>query len=723
MSNKLSLMVNFVGVDKMSGALKNIVGLGKKGSQSLRSLAGEARRLQGEIRDYDRLMARTSGNVNALWDSQKRKMQELEQVQSRIARQQRLMAIEADKQAMLNRASDLKSSGQQNIVGGAAMAAPLFLAVKAGADFSSIMVDIQQKAELSDKATDRLRGNILASASAAKLLPMEMASAVDTLSGLGLLPQQAVKAAEPMGRFMTAFKVEGTDAAASVYAGFANLNIPLSRTGKLLDMMAAGGNQGAFEARDMATALPGLTAQMKGLGQTGEKSAAELIAMLEVVRRGTGDSMSAATNAQNLLAKLTAPTTTRAFKKNFGIDLPAAIKAGAAKGITPLQTVIEMTKKATGGDLSKLGYAFEDMQAQSAIRQLMLDYKDFINMRAEIAGSAGTVDKAFDQRVANDQTVQIKELTGAISEMVLTASPLLIPFLKQSTSLLKSGVTAITSFAKAHPAAAGLMMKLYAAAAVGKIAIGGLQFAFGSILGPGAKLFAFLRKNTPVFGMLRTAVIFLAKGFLRAGLMMMANPIVLLITAIVVAVGAAAYLIYTHWDKIKAAFWGGVSWVKETLAGLPDWLKSIGKLMISGLLSSINPMALAWRLIKVAKNGILSIMKVLDINSPSRVFMALGNHVTSGLERGIDRGRDGPARATRRMAAGVMAAGAMTLSPVGASGRPAQGAPASAAATGPITIHVHASPGMDVKDLAREVRRELENAQARHGRSSYSDNP
>ena len=74
MSNKLSLMVNFVGVDKMSGALKNIVGLGKKGSQSLRSLAREARRLQGEIRDYDRLMARTSGNVNALWDSQKRKM-------------------------------------------------------------------------------------------------------------------------------------------------------------------------------------------------------------------------------------------------------------------------------------------------------------------------------------------------------------------------------------------------------------------------------------------------------------------------------------------------------------------------------------------------------------------------------------------------------------------------------------------------------------------------
>jgi len=35
MSGKLSLLVNFVGVDKMSGALRNIMRLGQQGSRSL----------------------------------------------------------------------------------------------------------------------------------------------------------------------------------------------------------------------------------------------------------------------------------------------------------------------------------------------------------------------------------------------------------------------------------------------------------------------------------------------------------------------------------------------------------------------------------------------------------------------------------------------------------------------------------------------------------------
>ena len=50
MSKKLSLMVNFVGVDRMSGALKNIIGLGRKGSRSLGELRGESRKLDAELR-------------------------------------------------------------------------------------------------------------------------------------------------------------------------------------------------------------------------------------------------------------------------------------------------------------------------------------------------------------------------------------------------------------------------------------------------------------------------------------------------------------------------------------------------------------------------------------------------------------------------------------------------------------------------------------------------
>lgn len=741
MNNKLALVVNFTGAGNLSGYVKNIVGLGKKGSQSIREMNAEARKLTREIAEYDRRISRTSGSVNNLWDQQKAKMLELEAVQKRINREERLMAIEADRQAGLRRADDLKNRGQANIMGGAAMAAPIILAVKAGADFSSTMVDIQQKANLSDRATAGLRNNIIDAARSARQLPAEMAAAVDSLAGLGFDPSQAVAASLPMGRFMTAFKVDGVDAAQALYAGFSNLNIPLSQTGKLLDIMAEGQNRGAFEARDMAAAFPGLAAQMKGLGQSGTQSAAELVAMLEVVRAGSRDSATAATNAENLLAKLTAPVTVDAFAKKFGIDLPAAIKRGTKAGISPLQTVIELTKKATGGDLAKLGYVFGDMQAGSAMRQLILDYDKFLGMRKELAATSGAVDKGFDTRVTNDQTVQFKELTGSISEMVLTASPLLIPFVKQVTDTLKSGVTAVTAFAKAHPYAAGMMLKLVSALAVGRVVLGGLQFAFGGILKPLTNVFAFFKKVEgvskfttmlgrlktvgqavgPVFNAIRTAAIFMGKGFMRAGLMLMANPIALAIAAVVLAVGAAAYLIYTHWDKIKAAFWQGVAWVKEKLGGLPDWLKGIGRMMMDGLLLAINPMALGKKLIDMAKYGIQQFKAYLGIKSPSRVFMAMGGHIAGGLERGIDGARHGPARATRRMAAGVLAAGSLSL----AAGGPAMARPggmaAPTASAAPITIHVHAAPGMDVKDLAREVRRELEAAQAQKARASYAD--
>jgi hypothetical protein len=87
---------------------------------------------------------------------------------------------------------------------------------------------------------------------------------------------------------------------------------------------------------------------------------ADLTAALEIARRGAG-SEEAATNIANLLAKINSPTVTRAFAKNFGVDLPAALKAAYAQGKTPMEALAAITQKATGGDLSKLGLVVEDI--------------------------------------------------------------------------------------------------------------------------------------------------------------------------------------------------------------------------------------------------------------------------------------------------------------------------------------------------------------------------
>jgi len=390
------------------------------------------------------------------------------------------------------------------------------------------------------------------------------------------------------------------------------------------------------------------------------------------------------------------------------------------QGYSSLEAIALVTKQATGGDMKKLGFAFEDMQARQGIMALIQNWEEYGKIKEHALNSTGTIDKEFDRRVIRDATVRWRAMMGTMQATAIVLGGKLLPVASEFMDTASSIAMAVANWAQVHPQLAGYLAQGAAALISFKIGLGAAQFALGSIMGPAANVIAWARKAGPVLGMLRTAVIFLGKGFVRAGLMMMANPIVLLIAAIVVAIGAAAYLIYTHWDKIKAAFWGGVSWVKETLAGLPDWLKSIGKLMMSGLLMAINPMALAAKLIDVAKNGITAFKAYLGIKSPSRVFMALGNHVTGGLEQGIDRGRDGPARATRRMAAGVMAAGAMSLSPATASARPAS-ALSSGGDTYHVTLNIKQQPGEDAEALAERVMELMRKLKERKRRRGYED--
>lgn len=743
MNNKLSLLVNFVGVDKMSGALRNIVGLGKKGSTSLRALSGEAKKLQNEIKRYDRLIEQTTGNTTALWNSQKIKLQELEAVQARIARQQRLMAIDADRQAMANRAEALKGKGQENMLGGAAMAAPFILATTKAAEFSSGMVDIQQKANLNNIAADKLAQKIIALSRAAKQMPEDMRAGLDSLLAKGMNVDVATKAMGPIGKLATAYKVEIPDAANSTFAALANLKIAAGDTGKVLDAMAAAGNDGGFEVRDMARYFPSLTAQMQALGERGVPAVADLSAALQVAMHTAGNADEAGNNVTNLLAKINSPSTIAAFKKNFGVDLPAAMKKLTDEGHSSLEAITMITQKATGGDSKKLGFAFEDQQARMGMLALIQNFQEYQKIRAHAMKAGGTVDAAFSQRVVRDTTVQWRDFMGSVSTVAIVLGSTLLPVANQLLGQISAMATGVAAWAQAHPALAAALLKGAATLITFRIGLGAAQFALGSILGPFARVYAFFRKVDGIskfgavmarldpilsstasfmvrgFGLMRTAAMFLAQGLLRAGALMLANPIILVITAIVVAVGAAAYLIYTHWDKIYAAFRNGVAWVKQTIGGLPGWLKNIGAMMMVGLLAAINPMALAWKLIEVAKIGIRSFKDYLGIKSPSRVFMALGGHVATGLEQGIDGNRHGPARAVGRMAAGVMAAGAMSLSPIQSAARPVAGAAQHGGRT--IEIHIHQQPGEDVDTLTRRIMAAIKREDARAARSSMED--
>src|SRR3989344_1875032 len=302
MTNKLAIVVNFLGSDKLSGSLRNIIGTGKTGSQVLKGMAKEAAGLERELAKVRREMAGASGNVTALWKREAELANQLQKTNSELSRRKGLLAIDDTVARVKEKGADLRQRGQENIVQGVGLAAPLILATKAAGDFSSGMVDIQQKANLTNRETDRLANNIILAAKAARLMPEDMRSAVDVLSGFGLDPRQAALMVPAIGRLGTAFKVDLADGANAAFANLNNLKVPINQTSAALDIMAASGNAGAFEIRDMARHFPGLTAQMQALGESGLTAVGNLSAALQIARTGTGTADAAANNIVNLLA-------------------------------------------------------------------------------------------------------------------------------------------------------------------------------------------------------------------------------------------------------------------------------------------------------------------------------------------------------------------------------------------------------------------------------------
>lgn len=723
MSKKLSLLVNFVGVDKMSGALRNIMKLGREGSKSLGALRGESRKLEGELRRVRAEMEGASGNITELANRERELEAAIARTNGQMEEKRRLLAIEAGYRAQISKADALQEKGKDNLVQGGALAAPLILAVKKAGEFSSGMVDIQQKLELSDGRAQALAASILTMSDNARQLPEDMRAGVDMLAGLGGLSLAQIEAAmAPAGRLATAYKVEIPDAAAAAHASITNLKVPASQAAAVFDAMARAGNEGGFEVRDMARHFPSLTAQLAALGGTGVSSVADLSAALQIAMKTAGNADEAANNIQNLLGKINAPGTIAAFKKNFGVDLPAAMKKLEDEGYSAMEAIAMITEKATGGDMKKLGFAFEDQQARMGLLAIIQNMEEYRRVRAAAMNSKGTVDKAFDQRVLHDSTVSWKAFMGSVSGLAITMGTTLLPVVTQAANYINGLLQQVGAWARANPELAGGLIKAVAGIAVFKVGLGAAQYAIGGFMKPLAGINAFVLRNAGswanAFAMMRTGVMALGSGMMRAGAMMLANPIVLLITAIVVALGVAGYLIYTHWDTIKAAFMTGWNYVTNLLKGAGAWLSKIGRQMMDGLLLAINPMALGAKLIQVAKNGIAAFKSYLGIKSPSRVFMGLGEDTAAGMAVGLQRGEKGVLGAAGRMATGMVTASSLAAAPVAAAVGPASGGGGSGFA---VSITINQQPGEDADALAERVARKIEQLAARAARSSYSD--
>lgn len=342
----------------------------------------------------------------------------------------------------------------------------------------------------------------------------------------------------------------------------------------------------------------------------------------------------------------------------------------------------------------------------------------------------------------------------------------------------------VNAWVKANPTLTATLLKIVASVAVLSAVFGGLALTLAGILGP----FLFLRFGLAMFGVRLPGIIGIVKVFgtiLRTlgGILigplvtalrtvgialwgLSANPIVLVIAAVVAALAGGAYLIYENWDavktyfanawtEIKSGFDGGIISIINTLTNfspigliyqafagvlsylgvdLPNRFTEFGNMIVNGLVTGLMA-GLGSVKTAISSIGDASIgwfKEKLGIHSPSRVFAELGGFTMAGLTQGLEGGQKGPLDALTSMSKQMTASGTQALSTTAMpafsvdTAPPINSAPAAAAYDSHDTYEftITAGPGTDMQSLEKSVRvlmARIENEKKARQRSKLSD--
>lgn len=369
---------------------------------------------------------------------------------------------------------------------------------------------------------------------------------------------------------------------------------------------------------------------------------------------------------------------------------------------------------------------------------------------------------------------------GSFTNAMASIGETVAPVLKNIADWLGNLASALDGFVKRHPQLTAALFKIAAVFAVVATAAGVLSLALASILGP----MAIVRVSAGVlgikfasaFGLIKQVIGGAGQAILWLGRLMMANPIL----AIISLIAMGAIYIWQNWETLGPKFkamWDAISsgvsrvWavIKQTIsskwdeilsdvAALPAKFKAVGGAIIDGILSGINE---KWEMLKSKLASVKSYLPdwmTGGEKSPGAPQQKGAGGFFAGMyDSGgyIPRGQvgiagengpeliNGPAYVTSRrrtaalasvvagMMGGAMPAEAAPLHPMSlpaASYRPAAEKPAG----GQPIIHIEskpqfiikALPGQSSQDIAKEVARmfaEHERRLMAKARSNFSD--
>lgn len=683
-------------------ARATLTGLGKAAD-----VLGARHTRLGEV--MARAMAHPTRNVGELRRQYERLGQTLDQLR---AKQEKLAGSlakgEALRQARMGMAGDMIGTWAT----AASVAAPVVGSVKQAVGFEAGLRDIAITGNLSRDEEVRLGKAIRDAALSTSQGHAAITQGVSTLVAQGMDAKEAGRYAGLLGKAATATNADMNDLAKMMFSLSETLDIKGEKQLKeALNRAAYGAKLGQFELKDMAGALPEMAAAFAAKGIKGQEALTQIVASLEVGRAASGSGAEAVTNLRNWLSHMNSGHTVAQYEK-AGVDYKKSMQNLVADGYSSYEASLVIAQKFIAGKgeaFSKawaeagkkgdeeaqrklvesfgLNEVFQDIQTINHLLAMRQGWDKYNENKTKMGGkeAQSTIDVDYARRAELAEKA-FERFKTKVADLGITIGNALLPPLTSALETITPWITKIGDFAAAHPGAIRAVIG-FATTVVGLkiafLALGwGLNFFVKSPLnalgtgittlsakwtllraifqagsgrlglvfqllgfgaGTAAKLAAGVGRLGPIFRMAGQTIL----GFGRA---LLFNPIIWAVAAI----GGAAYLVWKHWDSIKAAVLAGWNWLK----GLASRFWQAGSELIAGLIGGITAkLGAAKDAIVGFANGIKGwFSDTLGIKSPSRVFMGFGDNVAQGAAIGISRSSGVASGAAGNMAAQTAAA-------------------------------------------------------------------
>lgn len=286
-------------------------------------------------------------------------------------------------------------------------------------------------------------------------LPREgVAGGLEALVAQGRSLKEAQEFLPSVARTAAASGSEVEDIAKTADSVGSNFEIAGGRMQKAFDIMAAGGKAGQFELKDMARYLPSLGPATAAIGFKGEKGLADLVSMLQTMRKGSGTAEEAVASMNNVLMKMESDTTTKKFK-GMGVDAEAAFKKARKEGRNLVEVFEELLQTATKGDKSKIGELIQDQEFKRGALALMQFRGNWQKLSATLQESSGGTIANDITRVMNDSAASVQRTENAVKDLYSSLAKLadkggVSAGLEESSKELSSLASAMERVGKAY---------------------------------------------------------------------------------------------------------------------------------------------------------------------------------------------------------------------------------------------------------------------------------